>query len=148
MGNFVTTQQTPELSGHASEATDLPVVRGRRLVTLYNEDMQPQLIHEEALDFGLSSLLTVAGSASSPTTFPPASRHAYVLVHGLSAFSTDLKVLETILMDNGSPVLYRPCGASGQPKNLAGRAQATSRWNVANIPGYPANRRSLVPGIF
>lgn len=31
---------------------------------------------------------------------------------------------------------------------LAGRAQATSRWNVANIPGYPAERRSLVPGIF
>ena len=31
---------------------------------------------------------------------------------------------------------------------LAGRAQATSRWNVANIPGYPVDRRNLVPGIF
>ena len=87
----------------------LPVVRGRRLVTLYNEDMQPQLIHEEALEIGLSSLLTAAGgseSSSSPTTtFPPASCHAYVLVHGLSAFSTDLKVLKTKLVEAGSPVL-------------------------------------------
>ena len=31
---------------------------------------------------------------------------------------------------------------------LAGRSVASSRWNVANIPGYPQDRKHLVPGIF
>ena len=37
---------------------------------------------------------------------------------------------------------------SAMASYLAGRSVASSRWNAANIPNYPRDRRHLVPGIF
>ena len=126
------------VAASSAASGDVPVVKGRRIIALYDDEdneLVPQSIDASSLLVDASKLWGDAAAAERST--PPASRHCFVLCHGLSAFSTDLRVLEETLSSAGSPVL---CSSSNEWTESFKGVHACAEALVAEIADFLAAR--------